>query len=350
MKTAEEIYEEMLETFAEKTSYNISDSSDLAVRLYASAAQISALYAQIDYVKKQCFPQTASGKYLDYHAAMRAIERTEATKATGTIRFALSAALDRDVEIPSGTVCMTEAGTSFATVESAVIAAGSLYADAPAQASDFGTSGNVAEGTVTRMTSAPAYVSACVNKLAFAGGAEEEDDETLRSRIRGSYSHLANGANAEYYRQAALNHDGVAEAYVAARSRGIGTADVYITSTAGLPSEALLTEIEAELKEKREIAVDIRVLAPATKNVDVAAAITVADAANFDAVKAEVESTIKAFFSGKLLCSPVYMAKIGQLIYSVDGVENYILMSPAKDAAGEAAVLPVLGSLTISEA
>jgi len=52
MKTAEEIYEEMLETFAEKTSYNISDSSDLAVRLYASAAQISALYAQIDYVEK----------------------------------------------------------------------------------------------------------------------------------------------------------------------------------------------------------------------------------------------------------------------------------------------------------
>lgn len=350
MKTAEEIYKDMLETFAEKTSYNLSDSSDLAVRLYASAAQISALYAQIDYVKKQCFPQTASGIYLDYHAEMRAIERTEATKATGTIRFALSSALERDVEIPSGTVCMTEAGTSFATVEGAVIAAGSFYADATAQAEYAGTSGNVAAGTVTRMPSAPAYVSACVNQLAFTGGAEEEDDETLRSRIRGSYSHLANGANAEYYRQAALNHDGVAEAYVAARSRGVGTADVYITSTAGLPSEALLTEIEAELKEKREIAVDIRVLAPATKTVNVAAAITVAEGANFDAVKAAAESNIKAFFSGKLLCSPVYMAKIGQLIYSIDGVENYILMSPAEDAAGEAAVLPVLDSLTISEA
>ena len=350
MKTADEIYAEMLGTFAGKTAYELSDSSDLAVRLYASAAQISALYAQIDYVKKQCFPQTAAGACLDYHAAMRGIERTAAAAASGTIRFALASALERGVAIPLGTVCMTEAGTSFATTAEASIAAGALYADVPAAAENAGAAGNVAAGTITRMPSAPAYVSACVNQLAFTGGAGEEDDETLRSRILESYSHLPNGANAEYYRQIALNHSGAAEAYVAARARGVGTADVYVASAAGLPAAALLEEINADLQKKREIAVDIRVLAPTTKTVDVAAAITVSDGADFSAVKAGAENAIESFFGGELLCGPVYRAKLGQLIYGVDGVENYSLTSPPADVAGEAAVLPVLGTLSISEA
>jgi uncharacterized phage protein gp47/JayE len=350
MKTAEEIYARMLETFSQKTEYDLSDSSDLAIRLYAAAAQISALYAEMDYVKKQSFPQTASGGYLDYHAKMRGIARTEATSAAGTIRFSISAALDRDVVIAAGTVCMTSSGISFATTAEGTIAAGALYADVAARAEEAGASGNAAAGSITRMSSAPAYVSGCVNQLAFSGGAEAEDDESLRTRILESYSHLPNGANAEYYRQTALNHDGVAEAYVAARARGTGTADVYVSASDGLPSDALLSEIQSDLEGKREIAADIRVLAPTTKTVDVEVSVKVSSNADFAAVKAAVESGIRKFFSGKLLCAPIYRARIGQIIFAAEGVENYTIISPSADIAGEAAVLPVLGTLTVSEA
>ena len=47
----------------------MDDTADLAVRLYAAAAQIQTLYAYSDWAVNQSFPQTATGEYLDYHAS-----------------------------------------------------------------------------------------------------------------------------------------------------------------------------------------------------------------------------------------------------------------------------------------
>lgn len=68
LKTVEEIYQALLEDFSKRIGRDVSHSCDLAVRLYAVAAQVQALYVQMDWVQRQSFPQTARGVYLDYHA------------------------------------------------------------------------------------------------------------------------------------------------------------------------------------------------------------------------------------------------------------------------------------------
>ena len=70
MKTVDEIFEEMLACFGEKTGVELEAGCDLAVRLYAAAAQVYALYVQADWVARQAFPQTAEGEYLDLHAQL----------------------------------------------------------------------------------------------------------------------------------------------------------------------------------------------------------------------------------------------------------------------------------------
>ena len=45
--------------------------------------------------------------------------------------------------------------------------------------------------------------------------------------------------------------------------------DVVVATTAGVPGEELLEELEAYFEERREIAVDVQVRAPETKTVDV---------------------------------------------------------------------------------
>lgn len=57
MKELEEIYQEMLDCFAQRTGLEAAESCDLAVRFYAVAAQVYALYAQADWVLRQCFPR-----------------------------------------------------------------------------------------------------------------------------------------------------------------------------------------------------------------------------------------------------------------------------------------------------
>ena len=46
MKTAEEIYRSMLAVYEEKTGFAMHDASDLAVRLYAAAAEAGTAAAE----------------------------------------------------------------------------------------------------------------------------------------------------------------------------------------------------------------------------------------------------------------------------------------------------------------
>ena len=84
MRAIETIYQEMLAAYAERRGGQIEEDCELAVRLWAAAAQVQALEAQADWVLAQSFPQTAAGEYLDRHAAVRGLKRQAAAKAVGT--------------------------------------------------------------------------------------------------------------------------------------------------------------------------------------------------------------------------------------------------------------------------
>ena len=81
MRPIEEIYQELLDAFAERAGFVPESGCDLAVRLWAAAAQLQALGIQADWVLDQSFPQTAQGKYLDYQGQMRGLTRLASTKA-----------------------------------------------------------------------------------------------------------------------------------------------------------------------------------------------------------------------------------------------------------------------------
>ena len=148
MKELEEIYQEMLDCFAQRTGLEAAESCDLAVRFYAVAAQVYALYAQADWVLRQCFPQTAAGSCLDSHAQLRGLSRKQATAAEGSIRFSVARAADTDRPIPAGTVCMTPGLIRFETAQAAVLEAGASWVDVPARALTPGSAGNVPAGAV----------------------------------------------------------------------------------------------------------------------------------------------------------------------------------------------------------
>lgn len=110
----------------------------------------------------------------------------------------------------------------------------------------------------------------------------------------------------------------------------------------------LLAEVTQDLGEKREIAVDVQVLAPETKTVDITLELDAGDG-NFDDLRLRVEAVLRMFFSGRLLGHDVLLAELGSLVYGVEGVQNYRFHTPTEDLAASDAVLPVLGELTITQ-
>ena len=279
MKTTEEIYQTLLAAFAQRAGFTPEADCDLAVRLYAAAAELQALDIQGEWVLDQSFPQTAQGVYLDYHAQMRGITRTAATKAAGALRFSVEQAAAAALTVAAGTVCMTADEVRFQTTAEVVLEAGELFVDAPAEALEPGRSGNAAAGTIQILTACPVGITGCTNPAPFTGGSDQEDDESLRSRILESYQRLPNGANAAWYEQTAMGHSGVAAARAVGRARGIGTVDVYIATEAGLPGAELLAEVQADLQERREIAVDVQVKAPTAAEIDISAELAVREGA-----------------------------------------------------------------------
>ncbi len=350
MKTVEEIYQQMLADFEGRIGVDLSNSCDLAVRLYAVAAQIQALSAQTDWVEKQCFPQSAEGKYLDYHAQMRAITRRTAVHAVGTMRFSVNEAASENLAVPKGTVCISTTGVHYETTQDGVLRAGQLTVDVPAKAVEAGANGNTTENTVIAMSVAPTGIVKCTNPTAFAGGEDAESDESLRARILDSYKRLPNGANAAFYESQAMLYPGVAAAKAVGRARGVGTVDVYVATTAGIPANELLQKIQKDLAEKREISVDVKVLAPTAKPVQVTLSLEIANGAQFEIVKKEVEAALHLYFSGERLGKAVLLSQLHAVLYGIKDLVNYHIQAPAADVEIKTMELPTLGTLTISAA
>ncbi len=348
MKKTSEIYEQMKEELERKAGVSLSSGGDMTLRLYAVAAELETLWAQVDWTRKQGFPQTASGELLDLHAKARALERRSSIPATGVLRFETDSARSEDISVAKGTVCLNAGGVEFVTTASAVIKAGELFCVTSAECKTAGKVGNVPAQSVIFMALAPIGVLRCYNPEAFAGGTDNESDELLRTRIMESFARLPNGSNKAFYETNSLNTDGVAAARVLPKNRGLGTVDIIISSPAGLPAATLLTAVKDKFELLREICVDVQVLAPTTFSVPVTVAISVEDEYSFDTVSANVATALGQYFNGTLLGKDVLLAKLGQAVFNVEGVSNYSFSLPAADIAVADDELPVAGAITIT--
>lgn len=349
MKNTEEIFQALAAEFQSRTGLSAGGSGDLAVRFYAVAAQLSGLYAQADWVERQCFPQTATGENLDLHAQVRGISRHQAVKAAGVVRFFAGSERTGPAEIPAGTVCMTAGGLRYVTTRPGVIPAEETQLDLPVEAVEAGTEWNVAAGQIIYLALPPSGITACTNPAALTDGADREEDEALRQRILATYRRLANGANATFYEQTALEFDGVAAAKVLPRNRGVGTVDVVAAAQGGMPDEDLLLALQAHFNSVREIAVDVRVFAPTRLDVDISVRLTPAPGYSFDQVSAAVRKTLTEWFTGRLLGSPVLQAQLTAMVFAVEGVANCAVTLSGGDTAADAVTLPCLGQLTLTE-
>lgn len=125
--------------------------------------------------------------------------------------------------------------------------------------------------------------------------------------------------------------------------------DVYIATAAGLPNGTLLAAVRRTCRSGGRSPWTCRSRPRRRWEMDVSAELAVREGADFSAVKAAAEQALASFFSGRRLGGPVLLAELGDLLYHVEGVENYRLLAPAADLAAEDGTLPMLGRVTVTE-
>ncbi|MBR5774365.1 MAG: baseplate J/gp47 family protein, partial [Clostridia bacterium] len=310
------------------------------------------LYSKCDWLLRQAFAQTASGEYLDLHAQQRAVTRKPAYKATGEITFYRESEALNDISIPAGTICSTagENARRYITTENAILQIGALSVTVPAQAESTGESYNCAAGSVTVMVTAPQGVIHTTNEREFSGGCDSESDDSLRERLKNSYSDISNGANTAFYRELALRHTDVGDANAVARLRGRGTVDVAVFSASNtLPDQQIIDEVSSIISEAREIGTDVLVYA--AQEISLPIKICVSALAGYD-IQDVISRTSEAtgnLVMGVGIGKTLYVKDLHALVKSIEGVDNYKILTPHDDYAVPPTSKLITDGITVSQ-
>lgn len=274
------------------------------------------------------------GIYLDYHARAVGITRKEASRASGTLQITGSPG----TIIPNGFLFAVPASgdtaaITFYTTEEATISLDGV-ADVPILASETGTIGNVAADTIIIMVSPSiSGIEKITNTESTSGGAAEEDDESLRSRI-GEICEASDasfvGCDNDYIRWA-KEINGVGDVIVIPEWNGPGTVKVVVMDANGTPANPkIITDVENHIVAPQNrrarlapIGATVTITAPTTVDVNVACDLTIAPGESYTAIVANIGESLKDYFETAQKEGVIKRNRIGSIIIGTDGVADY---------------------------
>lgn len=311
------------------------------------------------------WPQFSTGEYLDYHAELRNMTRKEAQYAKGYIKFTG----ESGTSIPKGYKCATEskndiASKSYQTLEDCVIGDDGTVTVA-AQATEPGMDGNAAANTIVINSTGYEGITAITNEMAFIGGINEEDDESLLERIQG-YDRTqgdSNTGNPSDYKRWAEEVNGTGEAKVIRSTDTSGLVTIVLFDGNGNPaSEELCTTVYNHIispdDESQRIApcgASLKVIPPQTLQIVISASVQL-NKGSIDSVTTEYVNALKEYISdfvdnGEVLYQRIY-GSLGD-IEDVYDYSNVVVNGGQTNIILQSGVFPIIDAehitLTLNE-
>lgn len=313
--------------------------SNAAVYARVIAGVSHELHGFVEYLSKQLFFDTAEAEYLDRWASIYGLSRKKATAATGTVTFTL---LSDGATVPEGTLLQTESGQTYETTSA--LSDGS----ASVTALTAGADGNVAAGdTLSLVSPVEGIYSECTTADGISGGADEETDDELRSRLLSRVRETPHAGTAADYEAWALEVAGVTRAWVYPLENGNGTVVVRFVCDNNddiLPTAEMIQKVQAYIDSVRPVTANVTVTAPTLQAVPFTISGLSPDT---DAVKAAVKASLVSLF--KQEGSPggvIYLSHIRAAISAATGETDHVLVSPTANVSLGTGILPTVGDIT----
>jgi len=329
----------------------------------ALASLTLALYSTMNDSAKQATLRYARGEVLDALGEFAGVYRIEAMPATTTVRFSLKEAVAQNIIIAKGTRVTSDYSRYFATTETAVLQAGSLYIDVEVESTEGGSNYNdIPVGEINVLVDLIAYIDGVSNTLITSGGGDVESDEDLRQRIRLSPASRSTAGPKNSYKYFAISADAtVADAYVDSPTPGV----VVITPIlygGEIPDQDVLDKVLAACSadDVRPLTDKVEVSAPTTQTYDIELTYYTT-AANETAVVQNIEGEGGAidqyiYWQGSSLdrdINPDYLRKL--ILCPEDsegnhltGADRVVITSPAYTKLDHTTVAKFSGTLKVS--
>lgn len=281
------------------------------------------------------FPAWSYGVFLDQIAKEAGITRRPASKASGYITVTGA----EGKRIPAGFKWSTpsvdgEENIEFETVESFTIDE-TKTAQVYVRCTQTGLQGNVPAASITLMVSPTGGIMEITNELAFTGGTEDEDDESLRARInaRDLSSESSYVGNESDYIRWAKEVPGVGDVIVISEWQGTGTGTIKLVvmdsngSTANQDIlDSVMEHIMSPSNPSNRLAPPDTILTVVTatvKTLTISANVQLEPGATQATVKAAFETAVKAYFTEAKTDGAIRITRVGSILSATSGVIDY---------------------------
>lgn len=327
------ITKEWITAYEEKSGKVLQPAQIERLMVDVGAYRETVLRMKIQETAKQNLLSYAPLEILEHIGEPLGVSKLLANCSTTVLKFYVDEPLDFDFKIESGCEVETKDGLFiFQTTETVTLKAGETSVSTAAICETPGSaSNNYTLGAINNLITPLSYISTVENTTVTAGGADDEEANSLRERIRQAPEKFSNAGSRGAYRYHTLSaHQSVID--VAITSPSAGVVNVYLLTKDGIPSDEIIKTVQNYLSDDkiRPLTDYVQVFASEKIEFSIKANIFLYMDADSQSVIKTIDSKMKEYKASlsEKLGKDVIKTQIISILNSIYGVFNVELEMP----------------------
>ena len=335
-RNPETITNEWIKLYEEKSGKTLQPAQIERLMVDVGAYRETVLRMAIQETAKQNLLSYASLDNLEHIGEPLDVKKLLASSSVTTLQFSVDSPLDFNFTIQSGVEVETKDGLFvFQTHEPVVLIAGETSVTVKATCETSGiASNNYSIGSINNLITPLSYISKVENITISDGGADDEDADSLRERIRQAPEKFSNAGSRGAYRYHTLSaHQSITDVAITSPSAGIVA--IYLLTKDGNPTEEIIKIVQNYLSDDkiRPLTDCVKVYSSEKVDFEIKAKIYLYKDSDAASVMKTIEDKIKEYkiSLSEKLGKDVIQTQIISILNSIYGVFKVVLGTPITD-------------------
>ena len=335
-RNPETITNEWIKLYEEKSGKTLQPAQIERLMVDVGAYRETVLRMAIQETAKQNLLSYASLDNLEHIGEPLDVRKLLASSSVTTLQFSIDSPLDFNFTIQSGVEVETKDGLFvFQTHEPVVLIAGETSVTIKATCETSGiASNNYSIGSINNLITPLSYISKVENITISDGGADDEDADSLRERIRQAPEKFSNAGSRGAYRYHTLSaHQSITDVAITSPSAGIVA--IYLLTKDGNPTEEIIKIVQNYLSDDkiRPLTDCVKIYSSEKVDFEIKAKIYLYKDSDADSVMKTIEDKIKEYkiSLSEKLGKDVIQTQIISILNSIYGVFKVVLGTPITD-------------------